>query len=73
MLESNGAEERRKEEEKGEEGDVWRRVAAGATRVASLPDALGRRQEGSIDHTWVLNRGVVTCGTTGHRGHVPLS
>lgn len=72
MLESNGTKERSKEEEKGEEGDVWHRVTAGAERVTSLPDALRWRQEGSIDQTWLLNRGVVKCGTMGDR-HVPLS
>lgn len=73
MLEGNGTEERSKEEEKGEEGDVWHRVTARATRVASLPDALGWWQEGSIDQAWVLNRRVGRYGTMGSRGHALLS
>lgn len=73
MLEGNGTKERSKEEEKGEEGDVWHCVTAGASRVASLPDALGWRQEGSIDQAWVLSRGVVRYGTMGNRGLGPLS
>lgn len=48
-------------------------MTAGTTRVASLPDALRRRQEGSVDHAWVLNRGVVKYGTMGNRGRIPLS
>lgn len=73
MLQGNGTKERSKEEEKGEEGDVWHRVTAGASRVASLLDALRWRQEGSIDKAWVLNRGVVRHGMVGNRGLILLS
>lgn len=72
MLQGNGTKERSKEEEKGEEGDVWHCVTAGASRVASLLDALRWRQEGSIDKAWVLNRGVVRYGTMGNRGLIVL-
>lgn len=49
MLEGHGKEEGGKEEEEGEEGNVWDRMTAGATRVASPPDTLRWRQQGCID------------------------
>lgn len=49
MLEGHGKEEGGKEEEEGEEGDVWNCMTARATRVASLPDTLRWRQQGRID------------------------
>lgn len=49
MLEGHGTKEGSKKEEKGEEGNIWHRVTAGTSRVASLPDALGWRQQGCVD------------------------
>lgn len=51
MLEGHGKEEGGKEEEDGEEGDVWDCMTARATRAASPLDTLGWGQQGCIDQT----------------------
>ena len=49
MLEGRGYEERSKEEEDREEGDVWDYMTAGTTRVASPSGTLRWGQHGGID------------------------
>jgi hypothetical protein len=51
MLEGGGKEEGSKEEEKGEEGDVWYCMTARTTRATSLSGALRWWQQGCIDQT----------------------
>lgn len=69
MLEGRGKEEGGKEEEEGEEGDVWDCMTARATRVASLPDTLRWRQQGRIHQTKVLYGVVVRGEVMGGRQH----
>lgn len=49
MLEGHGKEEGSKEEEDGEEGNVWDCMTAGPTRMASPLGTLRWRQKGRID------------------------